>query len=90
MRGRMSDRESYASGVELGSVMVGGTVSQVVKSNHPQFRAGDFVLAYDGWQTYGVSKGETLRKLDPNQAPISYALGITQYGSVKAMQCLKQ
>jgi hypothetical protein len=48
------------------------------------------VLAYDGWQTYGVSKGETLRKLDPNQAPISYALGITQYGSVKAMQCLKQ
>ena len=77
MRGRMSDRESYASPLELGSVMVGGTVSQVVKSNHPQFSAGDFVLSYDGWQAYGVSKGETLRKLDPNQAPISYALGIT-------------
>ncbi|WP_414585591.1 NADP-dependent oxidoreductase [Scytonema sp. PCC 10023] len=77
MRGRMSDRESYATPVELGSVMVGGTVSQVVKSNHPQFSAGDFVLSYDGWQAYGVSKGETLRKLDPNQAPISYALGIT-------------
>lgn len=77
MRGRMSDRESYAAPVELGSVMVGGTVSQVVKSNHPQFSAGDFVLGYDGWQAYGVSKGETLRKLDPNQAPISYALGIT-------------
>ena len=71
------DRESYATPVELGSVMVGGTVSQVVKSNHPQFSAGDFVLSYDGWQAYGVSKGETLRKLDPNQAPISYALGIT-------------
>jgi hypothetical protein len=77
MRGRMSDRESYASPLELGSVMVGGTVSQVVKSNHPQFSVGDFVLGYDGWQAYGVSKGETLRKLDPNQAPISYALGIT-------------
>lgn len=77
MRGRMSDRESYASPAELGSVMVGGTVSQVVKSNHPQFSAGDFVLGYDGWQAYGVSKGETLRKLDPNQASISYALGIT-------------
>jgi NADPH-dependent curcumin reductase CurA len=77
MRGRMSDRESYASPAEVGSVMVGGTVSQVVKSNHPQFSAGDFVLGYDGWQAYGVSKGETLRKLDPNQAPISYALGIT-------------
>ena len=77
MRGRMSDRESYAAPVELGSVMVGGAVSQVVKSNHPQFSAGDFVLSYDGWQAYGVSKGETLRKLDPNQAPISYGLGIT-------------
>jgi hypothetical protein len=77
MRGRMSARESYAAPVELGSVMVGGTVSQVVKSNHPQFSAGDFVLSYDGWQAYGVSKGETLRKLDPNQAPISYGLGIT-------------
>ncbi|MEI2579809.1 NADP-dependent oxidoreductase [Scytonema sp. PRP1] len=77
MRGRMSDRESYATPLELGSVMVGGAVSQVVKSNHPQFSAGDFVLSYDGWQAYGVSKGETLRKLDPNQAPISYALGIT-------------
>ena len=77
MRGRMSDRASYAAPVELGSVMVGGGVSQVMQSNHPQFSAGDFVLGYDGWQAYGVSKGETLRKLDPKQAPISYALGIT-------------
>ncbi|QDL09275.1 NADP-dependent oxidoreductase [Brasilonema octagenarum UFV-E1] len=77
MRGRMSDRESYVAPVELASVMVGGTVSQVIKSNHPQFSTGDFVLGYDGWQAYAVSKGETLRKLDPNQAPISYALGIT-------------
>jgi len=77
MRGRMSDRASYAAPVELGSVMVGGGVSQVMQSNHPQFSAGDFVLSYDGWQAYGVSKGETLRKLDPKQAPISYALGIT-------------
>ena len=77
MRGRMSDRVSYAAPVDLGSVMVGGTVSQVMQSNHPQFSAGDFVLGYDGWQAYGVSKGETLRQLDPKQAPISYALGIT-------------
>ncbi len=76
MRGRMSDRESYAEPVALENVMVGGTVSQVIKSNHPQFSVGDFVLGYDGWQAYGVSKGETLRKLDPNQARISYALSV--------------
>ena len=77
MRGRMSDRESYAAPVELGKVMGGSTVSQVVKSTHPQFSEGDFVVGYDGWQTYGVAKGENLRKLDPTQVPISYALGIT-------------
>jgi NADPH-dependent curcumin reductase len=77
MRGRMSDRKSYAAPVELGEVMGGSTVSQVMKSNHPQFSEGDFVLGYNGWQTYGIAKGETLRKLDPTQVPISYALGIT-------------
>jgi NADPH-dependent curcumin reductase CurA len=76
MRGRISQGESYAAAVELESVIVGGTVSQVVKSNHPQFQAGDFVLGSNGWQTYAVSKNETLRKLDPNQAPLSYSLGV--------------
>ncbi len=77
MRGRMSDRESYATPAKLGEVMVGSTVSQVVKSNHPEFSDGDFVLGYDGWQAYAIAKAETLRKLDPSQVPISYALGIT-------------
>lgn len=77
MRGRMSDRASYATPAKLGEVMVGSTVSQVVKSNHPKFSAGDFVLGYGGWQDYAIAQGETLRKLDPSQVPISYALGIT-------------
>ncbi|AVH64213.1 NADP-dependent oxidoreductase [Nostoc sp. 'Peltigera membranacea cyanobiont' N6] len=76
MRGRMSDRASYTTPAALGKVMVGSTVSQVVKSNHPQFAEGDFVLGYDGWQAYGISQGETLRKLDPKQLPISSALGV--------------
>ncbi|BBD68385.1 alcohol dehydrogenase [Nostoc commune NIES-4072] len=55
---------------------MGGTVSQVIKSNHPQFQVRDFILSNNGWQTYAVSKGETLRKLDPTQAPLSYSLGV--------------
>jgi NADPH-dependent curcumin reductase CurA len=77
MRGRMSDRASYTTPAKLGEVMVGSTVSQVVKSNNPKFSAGDFVLGYGGWQDYAIAQGETLTKLDPNQVPISYALGIT-------------
>src|SRR3954468_12347169 len=52
MRGRMSDRASYASPAALGQPMVGGTVGQVVRSDHGNFAAGDFVLGYWGWQEY--------------------------------------
>src|SRR5512134_1058654 len=55
MRGRISTRKSYAKGVEVGQVMVGGTVGEVVASNDPNFAAGDKVLGYQGWQLYGVA-----------------------------------
>jgi NADPH-dependent curcumin reductase len=76
MRGRMSDAPSYAAPVPVGGVMVGHTVSEVVESRNPAFRAGDLVVGYDGWQRYGVSAGKELRALDPKRAPISTAIGI--------------
>ena len=75
MRGRMSDAKSYAKPVNLGDVMVGHTVSQVVESKHPGFHEGDVVAGYDGWQEYAVSNGTDLRKLD-RSAPISTAIGV--------------
>jgi NADPH-dependent curcumin reductase len=76
MRGRMSDAKSYATPVEVGGVMCGHTVSEVIDSRNPNFKKGDFVTGYDGWQTYGVSAGKDLRKLDPTAAPISTAIGV--------------
>jgi len=38
MRGRMSDAPSYAAPVPVGGVMVGGTVSRVETSMHPDYR----------------------------------------------------
>jgi len=76
MRGRMSEGRSYARAAEIGQVMVGGTVSEVMESRHPSFKPGDIVLGYDGWQGYAVSTGAGVRALDPTQAPISTALGV--------------
>jgi NADPH-dependent curcumin reductase len=76
MRGRMSAARSYAKPVEVGEPMVGGTVNEVVASKHPDFKPGDVVLGYAGWQDYAVSDGAGLRKLDPRRAPISTALGV--------------
>ena len=76
MRGRMSDAKSYATPVKLGEVMGAHTVSQVIESKNPAFAKGDFVTGYDGWQSYGVSSGKELRKLDPKAVPISTAIGV--------------
>ena len=70
MRGRMSDAPSYAKPVEIGGVMEGGAVSEVVDSNNERFAPGDIVLGHTGWQTHAVSSGKGLRKLDPNVAPV--------------------
>ncbi len=76
MRGRMSTARSYAKPLEIGDVMVGGTVSEVVASQHPKFKEGDLVLSYAGWQDYALSDGTGLRKLDPSVAPVTTALGV--------------
>jgi NADPH-dependent curcumin reductase len=76
MRGRMSDAPSYAPPVNLGDVMCGHTVSEVVESRHPAFHAGDVVAGYDGWQQYAAGPGKDLRKLDPALVPPSTALGV--------------
>src|SRR5208337_1309423 len=74
--GRMNGIRTYADPVDLGQVMVGGTVGQVIQSTHPQFRVGDVVAGYWGWQDLAVSDGKGLQKLDTSIAPPSTALGV--------------
>lgn len=76
MRGRMSDAPSYAAPVEVGGVMVGGTVCRVVTSKHPAYKEGDWVLSFNGWQDYAVSDGSDLTPLGATPTHPSYALGI--------------
>jgi len=76
MRGRMSDRPSYAPPAQIGEVMVGGVVGRVVASRHERFREGEIVEGLLGWQDYALSNGKGLHRIDPGLAPISTALGI--------------
>jgi len=76
MRGRMSDAPSYAPPVPVGGLMVGGTVGEVVSSRDTSLAPGDVVLAYTGWQRYGVQKAAMVRKLDPGLVPVTTALGV--------------
>ncbi len=76
MRGRISGAKSYAAPVEIGGVMVGGVVGEVVETNNPRFAIGDIVQGEFGWQEYTISNGKGVRKIDPKIAPISTSLGV--------------
>jgi NADPH-dependent curcumin reductase CurA len=76
MRGRMNDAKSYSPPVQIGEVMVGGTVGEVLDSNHPKFKPGDYVLGRVGWQLYGLAEADGLMKVDPKRVPPSAYLGV--------------
>ena len=76
MRGRMNDAASYTEPVKIDEVMVGATVCQVEASRHPDYKAGEWVLGYSGWQDYALSDGTGLTRLGQNPSNPSYALGI--------------
>jgi NADPH-dependent curcumin reductase CurA len=84
MRGRMDAVKSYAKYVELGEVMTGGTVGEVVASRHPQFTVEEFVTGALGWQEYALSDGTGVRKVEPKRAPLSYSLGVLGMPGVTA------
>lgn len=79
MRGRMSDRKSYAAPLQIGEVITAGVVAQVVESNHPDWKVGDLATNMSGWQQYAtVEPGQyRLFRVDPENAPISTAVGVT-------------
>lgn len=79
MRGRMSDRKSYAAPLGIGEVITGGVVAQIVESKHPEWSVGDLATNMSGWQQYAVAEPGAYRlfRVDENNAPISTAVGVT-------------
>ncbi|PZT69578.1 NADP-dependent oxidoreductase [Streptomyces sp. SW4] len=76
MRGRMSAAKSYVAPFELGKVMQGGAVGEVVASNADGLSAGDHVLHFFGWREYAAVDAKNAVKVDPEAAPLSTYLGV--------------
>jgi NADPH-dependent curcumin reductase CurA len=88
MRGRMSDAKSYVKGVDIGEVMVGQTVGEVIESKHPKLKKGDKVLTQLGWQLFGCTKEAF--PVDGTKAPLSYYLGCLGMPGMTAYFGLKE
>ncbi|MGD9536407.1 MAG: NADP-dependent oxidoreductase [Alphaproteobacteria bacterium] len=76
-KGWISAVQNYSSPVPIGAVMRAFGVGEVVESRHPDYAAGEWLLGMFGWQSHAVSDGrEVIRRVDPNVAPPSTALGV--------------
>ncbi|MER6187453.1 NADP-dependent oxidoreductase [Streptomyces sp. NPDC001652] len=76
MRGRMSAAKSYVAPFELGKVMQGGAVGEVVASEAEGIAVGDHVLHFGGWREYATFDAAQAVKVDPEAAPLSTYLGV--------------
>ncbi|MGI9164868.1 MAG: NADP-dependent oxidoreductase [Pyrinomonadaceae bacterium] len=76
MRGRMRDRKSYVPPFAVNEVMNGGVVGEVIESKSDAFKPGDIVSGQLGWQLFSAARAGELRKVDPNLAPVTTALGV--------------
>jgi NADPH-dependent curcumin reductase CurA len=90
MRGRMSDAPSYAAPVEIGAVMIGGTVAEVITSDIKGFEAGDLVVGFGGWQDYALSDGQAVINLGRDPQNPSWTLGVLGMPGLTAWAGLTQ
>jgi len=88
MRGRMDDVKSYVKGVDIGEVMVGQTVGEVLESRSERVKKGDHVLTQLGWQLFGSTKEAF--PVDKKLAPLSYYLGCLGMPGMTAYFGLKE
>jgi len=89
MRGWIADIGNYSAAVEIGSVMRALAVGEVVESRHPDFRPGDVVTGWFGWQELAaIDAGAVIRRIVETDLPRSLALGVLGINGVTALLAL--
>lgn len=76
LRGRMNDTKSYIPPFKLNEPISSGVIGKVVESQSDLFEVGDFVIGSLDWQEFSIAKESTVRKIDPNLAPVSAYLSV--------------
>jgi len=78
MRPRMNDMEGYMPPLELGEVIVGEAVAEVIESKSQAYCVGDLVTCYTGWQEYFVAdaRDPMMYKIEDSRIPEQTYLGV--------------
>ena len=89
-RGYVNEENNYTPPVPLGGVMRAMAVGRVVDSRDPEFRAGECLYGWFGWQDYCVCRRNALlRRADARQAPLSAAAGVLGINGLTAYLALE-
>lgn len=89
-RGYVNDENNYSPPVALGTVMRAMAVGRVIDSRHPNFKVGDFLYGWFGWQDYCVCQPSALlRRVDPREAPLSAGAGLLGINGLTAYLALQ-
>ncbi len=77
MRGRMNDVKSYVPPFQLGEVLAGGAVGEVIESKSPDISVGDLVVHGLGWREFAVvPAAQTQPAASVEGVPLSANLGV--------------
>ena len=75
MRGRLREEQTYAVAIQIGEVMTGETVGEVIASAHPGFVAGDIAVGARGWQSHNLANG---RATGEDRTPWCAVIGLSR------------
>jgi hypothetical protein len=95
MRGRMNDAKSYVPPFEVGKVMLGAAVGEVVASRSDQLPVGTTVLHSLGWREYATGAATDFRAVDPAPGASAYlgvlgSTGFTAYVGLLDIAAMKE
>ncbi len=85
MRGWVNAAANYSEPVPVGGVMRSLAAGRIVSSRHPDFRAGDLVSGWFGWQDYAAVDPQAIdAKIPDASLPLSAWLGVLGLNGVTA------
>jgi NADPH-dependent curcumin reductase CurA len=85
MRGWVSAVANYSEPVAIGAVMRSLAAGRVEESRHPEFRPGDLVTGWFGWQDYAAIDARVVEsRVTDIDLPLSAALGVLGLNGITA------
>lgn len=83
-KGWMENFADYVAPMNIGDVMRGSGISEVMESNNGKFAVGDLLMGSTGWTEYHLSRGTDLTKVETTLSPTAMlsvlgTTGVTAY-----------